>query len=135
MEEDSLDYVYTELMINNTEENEVLLRETLIDVTSIFSECILRHKGYIIKPEVYSVIVLDHSSKQLESKKCCKEKYTIICREKYFYKYKDQFWEIKSNYSYRESNNYINKLVNSYYHDIYKVTLYKQYVFPFVITV
>lgn len=55
MEEDSLDYVYTELMINNTEENEVLLRETLIDVTSIFSECIFCHKGYIIKPEVYSV--------------------------------------------------------------------------------
>lgn len=135
MEEDSLDYVYTELMINNTEENEVLLRETLIDVTSIFSECIFCHKGYIIKPEVYSVIVLDHSSKQLESKKCCKEKYTIICREKYFYKYNDQFWEIKSNYSYCESNNYINKLVNSYYHDIYKATLYKQYVFPFVITV
>lgn len=130
---EDLDFVYTELMINNTGENEVMLRETLFNATKLFSDSVFYHNGNKIKPEVYSIMVLDHSSKQLESKKCCKESYSINCKEKYFYKYNDKFWEIKSNYSYYIINNNINKLVNSYYHEIKNVYLYKNYVFPFVI--
>lgn len=132
METEFLDLIYTELMLNNTNENEILLRETLFNVTTLFSKHIFYHKGVYIHPKVFSVMVIDHSTKELQSKNCCGEYYSVKCIEKCFYRYDNHYYEIKCNY-HQKNNKSINNLVRSYYNEIRKVDLYRIKDIPIII--
>lgn len=132
METEFLDLIYTELMLNNTSNNEIMLRETLFNVTSFFSDRIFNHKGIYIKPKVFSIMILDHNTKELQSKSCCGERYTINCIEKCFYRYDNKYYEIKCNH-HNVKNKSINKLVRSYYHEIRDVNLYRISEIPIII--